>query len=148
MRYDPEFVRLQAIYCGRLGVEVGIFVAVDHLRRADRLTQDEEELYFDIEDWFNGSLPNSPFYEDGNSVGAITWFKRFASAEMPRRLTPLCDILTKYGVEWVTAEAPDPGSAVYEDEFQVGVIRTSGGTRRRPPMGLVLARQPPDPSAI
>ena len=38
------FVRLQAAYRGALGVEVGLFVAVDHLRRADRLTEEEEEL--------------------------------------------------------------------------------------------------------
>jgi len=122
MRNGPEFVRLQATYRGRLGIEVGIFVAVDHLRRADRLTEDEEELYFDIDDWFNLALPNPPFYEHGNSLGAVTWFKRSASAEMLKRLEPLCDILTKYGVEWVAAESSDPGRVIYEDEFQVGVI--------------------------
>lgn len=68
MRNGPELVRLQATYRGRLGVEVGIFVAVDHLRRADRLTEDEDELYFDIDDWFNANLPNPPFYEDATPL--------------------------------------------------------------------------------
>ena len=122
MRNAGEFVRLQAKYRGRLGIEVGVFVAVDHLRRADRLSEDEEELYFDIDDWFKANLPNPPFYEDGNPVGAVTWFKRSTSAEMLERLEPLCDILTKYGVEWVVAESSDPGDVIYEDEFQVGVI--------------------------
>ncbi len=117
-----EFVRLQATYRGRLGIEVGVFVAVDHLRRADRLSEDEEELYFDIDDWFNANLPNPPFYGDGNSVGAVTWFKRSTSPRMLKRLEPLCEILTKYGVEWVVAESSDPGNVIYEDEFQVGVI--------------------------
>lgn len=122
MRNTGEFIRLQATYRGRHGVEVGLFVAVDHLRRADRLSEDEEELYFDIDDWFEANLPNPPFYEDGNSVRAVTWFKRSTSAEMLKRLEPLCDILTKYGVEWAVAESSDPGNIIYEDEFQVGVL--------------------------
>jgi hypothetical protein len=52
------YVRLQVSYIGRLGVNVGIFVAVDHLRRADRLTLEEESLYFDVDDWFGVTLPH------------------------------------------------------------------------------------------
>jgi hypothetical protein len=116
------YVRIQALYRGRLGVEVGIFVAVDHLRRADRLTEDEEELYFDIHDWFEVHLPNPPFYEDGNTTGAVTWFKTSRTEEMRKRLEPLCRMLDTYGVSWVAAESPDPGKIIYEDQFQVGVI--------------------------
>ena len=56
------YVRLHADYRGRLDAEVGIFVAVDHLRRADLLSVDEEETYFDVDDWFNavGSLLSPP----------------------------------------------------------------------------------------
>ncbi len=133
-----EFVRLQATYRGRLGVEVGIFVAVDHLRRADRLTEDEEELYFDIDDWFEVNLPNPPFYADGNSVGAVTWFKYSASSEMLKRLEPLCHILTKHGVEWVAAESSDPGTVMYEDDFQVGVIPYTRSDPSPIRQGLVL----------
>jgi hypothetical protein len=58
---SPEvYVRLQATYVGRLGVNVGIFVAVDHLRRADRLSLEEENLFFDVDDCFRaGSDPLS-----------------------------------------------------------------------------------------
>jgi hypothetical protein len=116
------FVRIQAQYRGRLGVEVGIFVAVDHLRRADRLSEDEEELYFDLDDWFKIHLPIPPFYEDGNTAGAVTWFKRSSTGEMLERLEALCQILDQYGVSWLAAESTDPGRIIYEDEFQVGVI--------------------------
>jgi len=119
---SETFLRLQASYRGRLGVEVGIFVAVDHLRRADRLTEDEEELYFDVDDWFNVHLPNPPFYEDGNTVGAVTWFKRSSTVEMRRRLEPRCHIWEKYGVTWALAESEDPGAIIYEDAFQVGAV--------------------------
>jgi hypothetical protein len=116
------FVRFQAPYRGRLGVEVGIFVAVDHLRRANLLTEEEEEVYFDVDDWFKVHLPNPPFYDDGNTAGAITWFKRSSTEELRQRLHPLCHVLNKYGVLWHAAESADPGTIIYEDEFQVGVI--------------------------
>jgi hypothetical protein len=124
-RMEPpteRFVRLQATYRGRLGVEVGIFVAVDHLRRADRLTDVEEQIYFDVDDWFRAALPNPPFYADGNQIGAVTWFKEATSAEMLERLAPLVKVLDKHGVEWTEAESLDPGTVIYEDVFQIGVI--------------------------
>ena len=135
---SETFVRLQATYRGRLGVEVGIFVAVDHLRRADRLTSEEEELYFDIDDWFKAELPNPSFYADGNTAQAITWFKKSSSVEMLERLEPLCLILDKYGVSWVAAESTDPGTVIYEDQFQVGVIPYERFEPSPMPRGVVL----------
>ncbi len=131
-------MRLQATYRGRLGVEVGIFVAVDHLRRAERLTEEEEELYFEIDEWFNAELPNPPFYEDGNTIGAVTWFKTTTSAEMLTRLEPLCRILDSYGGPWVSAETSDPGTVIYEDEFQVGVIPRQRVAPTPAPSAVVL----------
>lgn len=138
-----SFVRLQALYRGSLGVEAGVFVAVDHLRRADRLSESEEELYVYIDDWFDEHLPNPPFYEDGNSIGAVTWFKRHASAEMVERLVPLCDTLTRYGVAWTAAESAGPGTIVYEDEFQIGVIPYVRHEPSPLPAGLVLGPTTP-----
>jgi hypothetical protein len=132
------YVRLQATYIGRLGVEVGIFVAVDHLRRTDRLSVDEENLYFDVDDWFQASLPHPPFYDDGNSIGAVTWFKKSTAQPMLERLAPLQAVLSKYAIEHDMAESADPGTIIYEDEFQVGVLpyRRSQPTPRT--QGIVL----------
>lgn len=132
------FVRFRATYRGRLGVEVGIFVAVDHLRRADLLTEDEEELYFDVEDWFNAHLPNPPFYDDGNTPGAVTWFRRSSTADMRKRLEPLCNILDQHRVAWGAAESTDPGRIIYEDLFQVGVIPYQRFEPTLLPQGIVL----------
>ena len=113
--------------------------------------------YFEIDDWFEAELANPSFYEDRNTIGAVTWFKRAASAEMLMRLTPLCDILDRYGVPWVTAETSDPGTVIYEDELQVGVIPhqrfeptpmppgvvlgpTTAASKRHPPAAEVLSR--------
>jgi hypothetical protein len=139
MRMTGEtFVRLQALYRGRLGVEVGIFVAVDHLRRAERLTEDEEELYFDVHEWFEIHLPNPPFYDDGNTPGAVTWFKSSSTDEMRQRLEPLCGILDEYGVKWVAAESTDPGTIIYEDRFQVGAIPYQRFEPTPLPQGILL----------
>ncbi|MGI5268668.1 hypothetical protein ACQEUU_05920 [Nonomuraea sp. CA-218870] len=119
---EAPYLRLQADYVGRVGVEVGIFVAVDHLRRKNVLTPEEEELYFDIEDWFLAHLPQPPFYADGNSIGAVTWFKRATTGAMLARLEPLRDLLTVHGVRYDLVRADDPGKLIYEDEYQVGVI--------------------------
>ena len=119
---ERQYRRIQATYRGRLGVEVGLFVAVDHLRRASHLTPAEEQLYFDIDDWFDEHLPNPPFYDDGNSIGAVTWFRAALPETMTARIGQLRTILERHGVQHEQVWSDDPGQLVYEDEFQVGVI--------------------------
>lgn len=133
-----RYLRVQAGYRGRLGVEVGIFVAVDHLRRAGRLSTEQEALYLDIDDWFNEQLPNPGFYADGNSVGAVTWFRHPVPDEMGRRIEQLAGILRAHGVACDTAWSDDPGTVVYEDEFQVGVIPHVRGEPESPLAGVRL----------
>jgi FMN phosphatase YigB (HAD superfamily) len=133
------YVRAQAGYRGRLGVEVGVFVAVDHLRRAGRLTIEQEALYLDIDDWFNEHLPNPGFYADGNSVGAVTWFRHPVPEQMRQRAEQLLAILETHGIACETAWSDDPGTVVYEDQFQVGVIPHVRGKPDPLPEGVTLA---------
>ncbi len=116
------YVRYQAAYRGRLGVEVGIFVAVDHLRRAEQLSAEQQASYLDIDEWFDEHLPNPDFYADGNSIGAITWFKTPAPVQMQSRVDTLCAILRSHDVQFDVVSSVDPGRVVYEDEFQIGVV--------------------------
>ncbi len=117
-----EFVRFHVSYYGRLGVQVGIFVAVDHLRRAESLTAKEVRLYLDIDDWFRSELPAPEFYEDGNSLGAVTWFKEPLPPAMATRIDLLCQILDEHRVSHVQSRSLDPGKIIYEDGFQVGIV--------------------------
>ena len=119
-------------------MEVGVFVAVDHLRRAGVLSAEEEAQYFDIDDWFNVNLPNPSFYEDGNSVGAVTWFKFPVPLEMAERIGTLKRILTAHGVEHDVLSAEDPGEQIYEDEFQVGIVPREPHEPTAMPEGLTL----------
>jgi hypothetical protein len=132
------YVRLQVRYRGRLGVPVGIFVAVDHLRRAGRLSALDEETYFAVEDWFLAALPTPPFYADGNSLGAVTWFRQGAAAGMLARLDPLRDILDRHDVAHDLVLSQDPGRIVYEDEYQVGVIPYERAEPTPLPAGVTL----------
>lgn len=70
------FERFHTGYVGQTGVPVGVFVAVDHLRRTGRLSEEEIVLYAVVDDWFQENLPNPSFYDDGNSIGAVTWFRQ------------------------------------------------------------------------
>lgn len=119
-----NYVRLQATYVGRLGVPVGIFVAVDHLRRQGRLSDAEEELYFTIDDWFEEHLPNPPFYAEGNPDQAVTWFRGDAAAAdgLRARLAPLQVVLDAHEVAHEVVTSDDPGRIIYLDHWQVGVI--------------------------
>ena len=139
MRTDETYVRVQATYRGRLGVEVGIFVAVDHLRRAGVLTPAEESEYLDVDEWFLEHLPNPDFYADGNTVGAVTWFRTPVPAAMQERVDRLCAILAAHGVAYDVVRSSDPGTRVYEDAFQVGVVPSVRHEPTPLPEGLVQA---------
>ena len=106
------------------GKPVGVFAAMHHLKHAGRLTPEEEALYAEIDGWFKAHLPEPPFYQDGNSIGAVTWFKT-TGREMMTRLDPLVAILAKYGNQVNIATSHAPGAIVYEDDFQVGVVELS-----------------------
>jgi len=135
MTGEPRYLRVQAGYRGRLRVEVGVFVAVDHLRRAGRLTDAETALYLDIDDWFQEHLPNPGFYADGNTIGAVTWFKDPVPNEMGTRVGELRAILSAHGVPHEVARSADPGTVIYRDEFQVGVVPYVRGEQDPLPVG-------------
>ncbi|MFB4269361.1 hypothetical protein [Nonomuraea sp. GTA35] len=129
------FVRFQVRYYGRLGVPVGIFAACHHLRRAGRLTPVDDELFTKVDDWFIARLPYPPFYADGNTIRAVPWFKPGAACLIDA-LAPLEDLLRRYGVAYDVVRSPDPGTIIYEDDFQIGVlpyVRRSAGSQVNAP---------------
>lgn len=115
------FSRFSAGYIGRTGIPVGVFVAVDHLRRSGNLNEEEIVRYAVVDSWFQDNLPNPPFYDDGNSLGVVTWFRETATG-MTDQLRPLLAILDAKGVAWERSVSDSPGQVVYEDQWQIGVI--------------------------
>lgn len=123
---EGKYIRIQTRYCGKTGKPVGIFAACWHLlegtMRDDALSEEDKEIYLAIRNWFEENLPNPPYYEEGNTIKAITWFKKDSSKEMLERLQPLVDLLEKYNVEYDVVYSDDVGEIIYEDDYQVAVI--------------------------
>jgi hypothetical protein len=59
------FHRFHAVYVGRTGV----FVAVDHLRRTGRLSEEELVLYALVDDWLGKTFPILRFTMTGTPQG-------------------------------------------------------------------------------
>ncbi|MEV0613568.1 hypothetical protein AB0I81_09605 [Nonomuraea sp. NPDC050404] len=113
---------------------VGIFAACHHLRRAGHLTPEDEKLFTEVDTWFITQMPYPPFYADGNTIRAVPWFKPNATL-LVAALAPLENLLFRYGVAYDTVRSPDPGTIIYEDEFQIGVLpysRRAGEILRNP----------------
>ncbi|WP_127587468.1 hypothetical protein [Paenibacillus koleovorans] len=124
--FEQRYMRIQTRYCGKTGKPVGIFAACWHLLRGtmrdDCLTEEDKELFLSVEKWFVEHLPEPPFYEDGNTIKAVTWFKTAGCAGMVERLKPLVRLLEKYGVPYDIVFTNHVGEIVYEDDYQVGVV--------------------------
>jgi hypothetical protein len=121
-----RYVRIQARYNGcQTDKPVGIFCACYHVvfgtYKDFNATDTEKKTYENIVKWFEENLTNPPFYDDGNSKKIITWFKTSTSQDMLKRLSPLVDILSKYGVPHDVVYTDHVGNIVYEDEYQVAV---------------------------
>ncbi len=116
-----------------------MFVAVDHLRRAGVLDAAEEATYVDVEDWFIEHLPNPDFYADGNTIGAVTWFRTPVPAPMRARVDLLCGILRAHGVAFDVVRSTNPGDVVYDDAVQIGVIPHTRADPTPLPDGVVQA---------
>jgi len=116
-----RYIRFQVTYSGKLGYPVGIFGACHHLRRAGVLSPEEDKLFAEVDAWFEREMPSPPFYADGNTRKAITWF-RSTSSTLVSALAPLKALLDRHNVECRIVETDDPGTIFYEDDYQVGVV--------------------------
>jgi hypothetical protein len=102
----------------------GIFVVIYHLYRDEKLSQSDRKLYLETKDWFEQNLPSPPYYDDNNSINAVTWFKDVDKAkDMLIYLGPLFKIAERHRVEIIKSVSKElPGMLIYEDEYQVGVV--------------------------
>jgi hypothetical protein len=102
----------------------GIFVVIYHLYRDRKLSESDSKLYLDTKDWFEQNLPNPQYYDDNNSIKAVTWFKDVDKAkDMLIHLEPFFAIAEKHRVAIIKSVSRElPGMLIYEDEYQVGVV--------------------------
>ena len=119
-----KYVRIQGRETAyRTGKPVGIFAAVYRLQRDGKLSDEEKEIYHEIDQvWFQKNLPNPPFYDDDKPGKPITWFKTDTTEHMLEKLQPLMDMMDKYNVAYDVVYTNFVGKVVYEDKYQVAVF--------------------------
>lgn len=103
---------------------VGVFVAVWHLLQKGVLTEEETAQYWKTRKFAEETLPVPPFYAEGNPRGAVTWFKENALVDSLLSEIPFYfDVLRKYEVPVTKSRTNRPGDSIYEDEFQIAVVK-------------------------
>lgn len=101
---------------------VGIFSLGWRLIRNEIFSEDDKELFVSVDQWFKENLPEPPIYSDGNSMGAITYFKVNSTNRMFERLKPIMELFIKHNVAFDIVYTDFIGKIIYEDEYQVAVI--------------------------
>ena len=103
---------------------LGVFQALAELREARLLSEHEEALLAEIEDWFSENLekPRRFSTSKGRTYGAqnrgISWFKDSAKQHVAK-IRELVAILKHHDVHVHMLRTDRPGYVVYEDEFQI-----------------------------
>ncbi|MEV6240644.1 hypothetical protein [Lentzea sp. NPDC051838] len=123
---DFRYVRFQGVEPTSRGTFAGVFGLVNGLRRAGRLTEEQESFCRTNGAWYNAaytdpSTVDPTVYDREINPGATAWFKTSAT-HLTARLPGYLAILDAHGVEWQRVESDDPGRVVYEDADQVVVV--------------------------
>ena len=115
-----KYIRIQATFNSIVtGKPCGIFGVIQSLKLQEKLNPQELSLFEDIEAWFISNLDQPDFYNNGNEIKGITWFKE-SSVEMLSKLQPLTQILDNHKIDYELKETAEPGTIIYEDSYQVG----------------------------
>ncbi|MBQ9119425.1 MAG: hypothetical protein IJY09_05130 [Lachnospiraceae bacterium] len=102
----------------------GIFGMCWRMIMDEIMSQEEEALFREIDQWFRDNLPEPEACQNGEKV--ITFFKTDTTDEMRRRLEPAMQILDKYAHPYDVVYTNYVGKIVYEDEWQVAVQVENG----------------------
>lgn len=97
----------------------GIFSLCWNLIREDKFTDEEKELFINIDNWFKDNLPEPEPCKNHEKV--ITFFKCESTSEMLGKLNPAIALLDKYQKPYDVVYTNFVGSIVYEDNWQIAV---------------------------
>jgi hypothetical protein len=100
------------------GYASGILVTAHTLRDEGDLTPEEHLELRAALAWFNEALFVPKLLERAEHRRAISWFKP-AAEEAVRRMWHLKDLLDRHGHHVEVLRTSEPGTVVYEDDWQV-----------------------------
>ena len=100
------------------GYAGGVLVSAHTLRDEGDLTPDEHLELHEALSWFNEQLFVPKVLEQSEHRRAISWFKP-AAEEAIRRMWHLKQLLDRHGHHVEVLRTLEPGSVVYEDDWQL-----------------------------
>jgi len=109
------------------GHRTGVLVSAHTLRDEGDLSREEHEALRKLLAWFTDHLPVPKVLKASEHRRAISWFKPSAN-EAIRRMWELKILLESHGYHVNVLRTTEPGSILYEDEWQV-VAKPAKGVR-------------------
>jgi hypothetical protein len=123
---EALYVRFQGTTRSERGHFPGVFALVNGLAREGRLTEEQERFRRTNNDWYDANYVNPSdidptVYDPHLNPGAVAWFK-MSSADLIKRVDGYLEVLAAHGVGCERAESSEPGTIIYEDQYQVVVV--------------------------
>ena len=98
----------------------GIFAMCWRMIYDGVMSEQDAEVFKNINEWFEENLPEPPVCQSGDKK-VITYFKVESTKEMLKHIEPAMALLDKYSHPYDVVYTNFVGNIVYEDEFQVAV---------------------------
>ena len=102
----------------------GIFSLCWNLIRDKKMTEEDEQLFVSIDEWFKENLPEPEPCKNHEMV--ITFFKCGTTDHMVKKLEPAIALLDKYDKPYDVVYTNFVGKIVYEDDWQIAVAVEDG----------------------
>lgn len=113
-----KYLRIQGKELARNTMQgKGIFSMCWQLIQEDKMDEEDEGLYREIDDWFAHNLPWPP--QCKNQEPVVCWFKTENYDEMMKMIRPALWLLERYNHPYFLVYTNTPGEIVYEDKYQV-----------------------------
>ena len=102
----------------------GIFSLCWNLIRDKKMTEEDEQLFVSIDEWFKENLPEPEPCKNHETV--ITFFKCGTAEHMVKKIEPAIALLDKYDKPYDVVYTNFVGKIVYEDDWQIAVAVEDG----------------------
>jgi hypothetical protein len=87
------------------------------LVQQDAMTEEDADLFREIDSWFAENLPWPPPCKNQEPV--VCWFKTENAEEMLKMIRPAMWLLERYNHAYYVVYTNTPGEIVYEDKYQI-----------------------------